>query len=65
MLVDWGTKVGDEAGIPCYLEGTPAGYHLYKQSGFKDVEVLDMDLTKWGGKGIHRHICMIRPAKDH
>ena len=63
MLVEWGTNVADEAGLFCYLEGSPAGYSLYKKCGFEDVEYLDTNLTKWGGEIAYRHVCMIRPAK--
>ncbi|KAI9879338.1 MAG: hypothetical protein M1830_008798 [Pleopsidium flavum] len=63
QLIKWGVDVGDKYGIPCYLEASPAGYHLYRKCGFEDVENLDMDLTKWGGKGTHRYVCMIRPAQ--
>lgn len=62
QLVKWGADVADQHGLPCYLEGSPAGYHLYRKFGFEDVENLDMDLTRWGGEGIHRFVCMIRPA---
>ncbi|MCJ1377857.1 hypothetical protein MMC17_000953 [Xylographa soralifera] len=37
MLVQWGTDIADEAGLPCYLEATSAGHHLYDRKGFKDV----------------------------
>ena len=63
MLVQWGTDLADEAGLPCYLEASSKGYDLYKRKGFEDVEFLDMDMSKWGREGVNRHICMIRPAK--
>ena len=40
MLVQWGTDIADEAGLRCYLEASPAGYHLYRKKGFKDVVLL-------------------------
>ncbi len=63
MLVGWGCDVGDKYGLPCYLEATPAGYHLYRKLGFEDVEPMDMDLGKFGGEGIHHYVCMIRPPR--
>ena len=63
MLVQWGANVADEAGLCCYLEGTSAGYSLYQKMGFKDVDVVDIDMGRWGKEGIYRHVCMIRPAK--
>ncbi len=63
MLVQQGTSFADEARLPCYLEGSPAGHRLYLSMGFKDLETLDMDMSKFGGKGRHPHYVMIRPAK--
>jgi len=63
MLVQWGTDIADEAHIPCYVEGTAAGYKLYRKKGFEDVDAIDMDLSRYGGKGLSHHACMIRPAK--
>ena len=62
MLVQWGINVADEAGLCCYLEASSAGYALYHKMGFKDVDVIDVDMGKWGKEGIYRHVCMIRPA---
>ncbi|MCJ1393140.1 hypothetical protein MMC18_006012 [Xylographa bjoerkii] len=63
MLVQWGANIADEAGLRCYLEASPAGYHLYRQKGFKDVGNIDMNMAKYGKEGVSRHVCMIRPAK--
>jgi hypothetical protein len=52
MLVQWGTDIADEAHIPCYVEGTAAGYKLYRKKGFEDVDAIDMDLSRYGGKGL-------------
>ena len=63
LLIQQGTSFADEAGLPCYLEGSPAGYRLYLSIGFEDVETLDMDMSKFGGEGSHPHYIMIRPAR--
>ncbi|KAI4163547.1 MAG: hypothetical protein LQ342_002819 [Letrouitia transgressa] len=63
QLVKWGTDIADEAGLPIYLEATPSGLKLYRSMGFVDIESFDIDMAAWGGQGIHRHICMVRPAK--
>ena len=61
MLLRWRTDVADEAKtLMCYLEASPVGQHLYQSAGFEHVETLDMDLSKWGGEGIHM---MVRCAK--
>lgn len=62
QLVTWGAEIADQYGLPCYLEASADGYPLYKKIGFEDVDLLDLDLTKWGRQGIHRWVCMIRPA---
>ena len=64
MIVEWGTKIADEEGLPCYLEGSEAGYRLYRQNGFEDVETLEWELEEWGEEGVCRFVCMIRPAKE-
>jgi len=64
MLVRWGTDIADEAGLRCYLEASPAGHHLYRQKGFKDVENIEINMAKYGKEGVSRHVCMIRPAKE-
>lgn len=63
MLVQWGADVADDAGLCCYLEASAAGYHLYRKKGFEDVDLIVLDLSRYGGRGHSRHVCMIRPAK--
>lgn len=63
MLVRWGTQMADRARLPCYLEGSVPGYRLYRQNGFEDVEALEWGLEEWGGEGVCRFVCMIRPAR--
>lgn len=65
MLLRWGTDIADESRVlPCYLEGSPTGHAMYRSAGFEDVESLDMNMSKWGGQGLHRHYVMIRPPKS-
>ncbi|KAI9818146.1 MAG: hypothetical protein M1827_000771 [Pycnora praestabilis] len=63
MLIKWGTDKADEAGLPSYLEASPAGLGLYKKHGFEQVDEIITDLEKWGGKGEHRLACMLRQPK--
>lgn len=64
MLLRWGTDIADEVEtLPCYLEASVAGRRLYSAFGFEDVDSLDMDMGSFGGKGLHQHFIMIRPAK--
>ena len=65
LLVEWSTKKADELGLPAYLEASPKGYRVYQHYGFKDLEVIDFDLTKYGGSGVYREPLMIRePVKQ-
>ena len=64
MLLHWGLKLADELGLEAYLEASSAGHHLYQSAGFKDIETLDIDMSKYGGHGIHQHIVMTRPAQN-
>lgn len=50
MLLNHGISLANAEGRKVHLEATPEGYPLYKKLGFKDVEVLTFDLSRWGGK---------------
>lgn len=50
MLVKWGTDLADEYGIPGYLESTEKGRRVYQRFGFKEKEVLEVDLSRFGAK---------------
>jgi GNAT superfamily N-acetyltransferase len=60
MLVEWGTKIADELGLPAYLESSPKGYRVYQRYGFKDLEVFDFDMAPHGGTGLYKEPLMIR-----
>jgi GNAT superfamily N-acetyltransferase len=59
-LIEWGTKIADELGLPTYLEASPKGYRVYQRHGFKDLEVFDLDLAKYGGTGTYKEPIMLR-----
>ena len=63
MLVEWGVDAADRLGLPCWLQATPQGHGLYRKYGFVDVGKMDIDMSKYGGEGIYRYMCMLRPAK--
>ena len=64
MLVEWGLDMADREGLPCWLQGTPQGRGLYSKCGFKIVGNMDIDMSKYGGEGIYRYVCMLRSAKE-
>lgn len=48
-MLRWGTDLGDSEGLACWLDATPAGYPVYARCGFRDVAVLDLNVTgRWG-----------------
>ena len=57
------TSQADKEGATCYLDASPLGYPIYLKCGFEEVDIVEIDKSKYGGKGIHRHVGMIRPAR--
>lgn len=50
--------------MPTWLNAQPDGYALYKKFRWRDIEAVDVDLSKWAGPnkgyGVHRTVCMLR-----
>ena len=64
MLVKWGTDIADHKGLPCYLEASENGYGLYLKHGFDLMDDnIDLDMSKYGGRGWYQFKCMVRPAR--
>ena len=49
--------------LEAYLEASSDGHHLYESAGCKDVETMDIDMSKYGGHSIHQHFVMTRAAR--
>lgn len=49
-------------GLPAYLESSEAAHQLYLKHGFKDLEELVTDFSKWGLETPHKVWAMIH---DH
>jgi N-acetylglutamate synthase-like GNAT family acetyltransferase len=49
LLMRWGMQKADELGIPMYLESSTDAHEFYKKLGFQDVEVFEVDLTRFSG----------------
>ena len=64
LLMEWGLDVADREGLSCRLQATPQGRGLYSKCGFENVGNMDIDMSKYGGKGIYRYVCMLRSAKQ-
>lgn len=65
MLIKWGTEEAQKLGMIAYLESSEAGHGLYAKMGFKDVELLEVDLSKWGPEEPHKTWAMMwEPTKN-
>lgn len=51
-------------GLPAYLESSEAAHRLYLKHGFKDLEELATDFSKWGLDTPHRVWAMIYDRGD-
>ncbi|KAK4078271.1 uncharacterized protein Triagg1_3287 [Trichoderma aggressivum f. europaeum] len=49
QCLKWGTAEADRLGLVSYLEASEEGRPLYEKYGFKEVDRVVVDLTKWGG----------------
>ena len=56
MLIEWGTRQADEAGLECYVEASVMGRPLYEKHGFRVVKELPFDCEKYGLEGIDQHV---------
>lgn len=48
--VKWGTDLADRLLVPCWVEASPFGHHLYEENGFRDVEQVCTRTKKWVGE---------------
>ncbi|KAI9668291.1 MAG: hypothetical protein M1821_001111 [Bathelium mastoideum] len=64
MLLKWGIERSDGAGLPIYLESSKKGKPVYEKFGFEILRVLEIDLEKYGGNGVHRQWIMFRKPRQ-
>ena len=50
-LIKWGLEIADKEDLPSYLEASKFGHALYSRLGFEDLEVLTVDMKKYGWEG--------------
>lgn len=50
MLLNQGIALADAEGKRIYLESTAAGHPLYWKLGWKDIDLISVDLKMWGGE---------------
>ncbi|KAI1660208.1 acyl-CoA N-acyltransferase [Daldinia decipiens] len=53
-LTKWGIEEAKRLGLVVYLESSSAAHSLYEKHGFRDIEVLTADLSKWGATEEHK-----------
>ncbi|KAK5083715.1 hypothetical protein LTR05_006219 [Lithohypha guttulata] len=59
LLVKWGVEEAKRYNLPLYVESSEAGHELYKKYGFKDFELYEIDMSKWGIAQPHRSWGMV------
>lgn len=60
MLLKHVLALADAEGRRTWIEATPSGRPLYAKLGFKEVNLVSVDLTKWGGKEPGKNWGMVR-----
>jgi hypothetical protein len=59
MLVKWGIDEAKRLGMIAYLESSEAAHELYRKMGFQDVELHEVDMSKWGAEDTHKTWAMM------
>lgn len=53
-------QMADKEGKMSYIEATAAGFPVYQKIGYRQVDIVEVDLEKFGGKGTASNRCMLR-----
>jgi GNAT superfamily N-acetyltransferase len=61
-ILEWGLAECDKQGLGVWIDASPVGKGLYEKCGWKQVDTLVMELSKWGGEKdvVSRTVCMVR-----
>jgi GNAT superfamily N-acetyltransferase len=57
-------EMADREGKMSYIEATAAGFPVYQKLGFKEVDIVEVDLSNFGGKGIAWNKIMLREPQS-
>lgn len=60
LLLLWGFEEAKRRGLPIYLHSTLQGHDLYLKHGFRDLEELVTDFSRWGLEERNYNWAMIR-----
>jgi ribosomal protein S18 acetylase RimI-like enzyme len=64
MLLRWGLKLAVERGKRIFVYASPEGRALYEKFGFEVVGEVEMDMEKYGGKGMYIESIMLWNNKN-
>ncbi|KAI2618484.1 acyl-CoA N-acyltransferase [Hypoxylon sp. NC1633] len=59
MLVQWGVEEARRLGLIAYLDASEEGHLMYQKHGFRDIELLSLDMSQWGPTQKHNIWSMI------
>ena len=60
LLLDHVIAIADAEGRSTWIDATPAGRPLYVKLGFEDVNLVEVDLSRWGSKEPGKNWGMLR-----
>lgn len=63
MLLGHVTQLADSENRRVYLEATAAGHSLYEKLGFRDIDLVTIELSTWGGDRTDYNWIMMREPK--
>ena len=46
-IIQWGNQKADAQDLPCLVHSTPIAYGIYREEGWKEVGVINVDLRSW------------------
>lgn len=64
MLVQHGAKEADKMGLDTFVLAFKAGLNVYKRAGFKLLDQIIQDDSKYGGSGEYGAYFLERKAKS-
>jgi GNAT superfamily N-acetyltransferase len=60
LLVKRVIAEADKLGLSTFIDSSPAAHNLYLKHGFRDLEINEIDVSKWGVDELHTTWAMIR-----
>lgn len=60
LLVEWGLERAANLGLPAYLEASPAGFFLYRNLGFHEIDDIVVKAADWDGDFDRHYVVMLK-----